>query len=156
MSREQHMNFFSSVFLPEASQKLPFLREIYCSYGTKTRQCLRNRKRVNNKGVYLYLTEDFFRDFSTMRLRRVTASLYLRMSCFIRAVHIFFKRCNLYNVYNVGLVMGQFENFLIYEGYEIVCMCCTVLWKPTRDMFIQQINIELFFWLTLSNFLLCF
>lgn len=63
-----------------------------------------------------------------MRLRRVTASPCLRMSCFIRAVHMFL-RCNLYNVYKVGLVMGQFEIFLIYEGYEIVQMCCTVVWK---------------------------
>ena len=48
----------------------------------------------------------------------------------------------------LGLVTGQF-NFLIYEGYKIVPMYCIVYGKNTQqDMFILQINIELFFWLT--------
>lgn len=92
----------------------------------------------------------------TMRLRGVTASLFLMISCFICAVNRFFlKMQSIYHVYKVGVVMGQFEFFfLIYEGYEIVRMCCIVIRKATRDMFIQQINTELFFWLILSDFLL--
>lgn len=70
-----NMKYFSSVFLPEASQRLGFLHKKFI-VATKQKEVLswdRGReKRVNNKVCIFYLTEDFFRDFLTMRLRRAS------------------------------------------------------------------------------------
>lgn len=88
------MKYFSSVFLPEASQRLGFLRKKFI-VATKQKEVLswdRGReKRVNNKVCIFYLTEDFFRDFLTMRLRRVTASLLPDDPLFFMCCIHFFK-----------------------------------------------------------------